>query len=237
MHIINSEWLVTHKEPWATLFRHALRAGLTSVVDPETPELGQQTGIAVFDDMAPGQQVYMLLTAGRVLLEGGKLPQLIQADGTLAALFVYLRRSLCNELELDEVECTSVRTAIFDASRSIVPTESTGQADPDTVQAEAPTPAIKATSKDQAQWLDLLTQLEARVVRHRHFELYKELAAQSFASRDEMLSERRLPFDYYDWHPANLFEQDFEEAADELAWLIDDEPRDDDFTLEIVPPC
>ena len=218
MHVItHEEWIVTERQPWAPLFRLALRAALNSVADPHEPELGQQTGIAVYDSMSRGQQLYMLLTAGRVLLEGGKMPQVIQADGTLAALFAYMRRLIREEIRSAAAGALT-RSAALETSRTMMSAEGVERTD---------SPSIELSSTNEKRWLELVESLEARIVRNRHFEDFEELVVASFVDRDELLSKRGLPWDYCDWRPIDLEEQDFADVVDEIAQLTEEEPDDE----------
>ncbi|WP_254512279.1 hypothetical protein [Anatilimnocola floriformis] len=89
---------------------------------------------------------------------------------------------------------------------------------------------MPASSTDEEQWLGLVAELEARIVRHRYFEEFEELESASFVERDDFLSERGLPWDYCSWRPVDLEDQDFDDVTDEIARLIEGDSED-----ELVP--
>ena len=153
-HSLDGDRILTSGEWW--LVQASLE--LTwDAIDTATEDDGDQdaTGVRVFDDLQPGQQIGLLALVGKALTDPNMPSPLLSAatEGTLAAIFAMLRGWL--DVELDAGEQIAIRQLILVAVGND--------------ERDYPLPIV--TNPDGDEWKILLEEVEDRLLWDADFEM------------------------------------------------------------------
>lgn len=185
-----------------------IQAGLEltwDAIDAATEAGGDEgaTGVRVFDDLQPGQQIGLLALVGTALTNPmmPSPPLSAVTEGTLAAIFAMLRGWL--DVEIDVGEQTTIRQLILGA---------VGEAARD-----YPLPAV--TDKDADEWDMLIEEIEDRLMWDADFEMGDVFLDLPPEAGQELLEQNGIDPDYFLAVPEDPGEGELEAARRTLAEL------------------